>query len=307
MGSRTDLAVGNSSTKSERSFKTPCSTPRRLYNHLVKLSFRHRACADDSVFRHPKMRRSVSSGDLSPTALVDVSDVSPIRRLQKEVEDDEEEKEVSIRAGLVLEQAMAKLQLQEEKEKLKEEAEKAKAKVTQLEVELKEQTEEENSKVERLEAELSTARQELKLKEAEVKDAVRMKEAAERREEEAAGQMSVAASLRGEVVLLQQDNRSLEDHLEASREIREELEGQLEESRRVREELQSKVKEEDAKAVFLHFTQEQLNSQVVSLEEIVKNLKVENQLLNKAIQKLVVCVNEEKDKLAEEREKLEEV
>merc|ERR1719412_1541380 len=74
-----------------------------------------------------------------------------------------------------------------------------------------------------------------------------------------------------------------------------------------REELQSKVKEEDAKAVFLHFTQEQLNSQVVSLEEIVKNLKVENQLLNKAIQKLVVCVNEEKDKLAEEKEKLEEV
>ena len=105
----------------------------------------------------------------------------------------------------------------------------------------------------------------------------------------------------------QQDNRSLEDHLEVSRQIRDELEGQLEQSRKVREELQSKVKEEDAKAVFLHFTQEQLNSQVVSLEEIVKNLKVENQLLNKAIQKLVVCVNEEKDKLAEEKEKLEEV
>ena len=262
-----------------------------------------------SLPRLPKMRRSVSSGDLSPTALAEISDVSPIRRLQNagEVEDDEEEKEVSIRAGLVLEQAMAKLQLQEEKEALKEEAEKAKAKVTQLEVELKEQTEEENAKVERLEAELSTARQELKLKETEVQEAVRVKEAAERREELAAGQMSVAASLRGEVVLLQQDNRSLEDHLEASREIREELEGQLEESRRVREELQSKVKEEDAKAVFLHFTQEQLNSQVGSLEEIVKNLKVENQLLNKAIQKLVVCVNEEKDKLAEEKEKLEEV
>lgn len=39
----------------------------------------------------------------------------------------------------------------------------------------------------------------------------------------------------------------------------------MEESRKVREELQSKVKEEDAKAVFLHFTQEQLNSQVGSL------------------------------------------
>ena len=179
--------------------------------------------------------------------------------------------------------------------------------MTQLEEELKEQAEQENNKIEKLEAELSTARQELKLKESEVQEAVRMKEAAERREELAASEMSVAASLRGELVLLQQDNRSLEDHLEVSREIREELEGQLEESRKVREELQSKVKEEDAKAVFLHFTQEQLNSQVGSLEEIVKNLKVENQLLNKAIQKLVVCVNEEKDKLAEEKEKLEEV
>ena len=263
-----------------------------------------------SLPRLPKMRRSVSSGDLSPTALAEISDVSPIRRLQiagGEVEEDGEENEVSIRAGLVLEQAMAKLQLQEEKEALKEEAGKAKAKVTQLEEELKEQAEQENAKIEKLEAELSTARQELKLKESEVQEAVRMKEAAERREELAASEMSVAASLRGDVVLLQQDNRSLEDHLEVSREIREELEGQLEESRKVREELQSKVKEEDAKAVFLHFTQEQLNSQVGSLEEIVKNLKVENQLLNKAIQKLVVCVNEEKDKVAEEKEKLEEV
>ena len=43
-----------------------------------------------------------------------------------------------------------------------------------------------------------------------------MKEAAERREELAASEMSVAASLRGDVVLLQQDNRSLEDHLEVS-------------------------------------------------------------------------------------------
>ena len=187
-----------------------------------------------SLPRLPKMRRSVSSGDLSPTALAEISDVSPIRRLQiagGEVEEDGEENEVSIRAGLVLEQAMAKLQLQEEKEALKEEAGKAKAKVTQLEEELKEQAEQENAKIEKLEAELSAARQELK------QEAVRMKEAAERREELAASEMSVAASLRGEVVLLQQDNRSLEDHLEVSREIREELEGQFEESRKVREEL----------------------------------------------------------------------
>ena len=259
--------------------------------------------------RPPKLRRSVSSGDLSPTHLADLSGVSPIKTMQnvEDGDDDGEEKEVSIRTGLVLEQAMAKLKLQEEKEKAKEEAEQAKARVSELEDKISQQVEEEKSKVEKLEAELSTARQELLLKEAEVEEAVRMKEAAERREELAASEISVAASLRGEVVLLQQDNRSLEDHLEVSRQIRDELEGQLEQSRKVRDELQSKVKEEDAKAVFLHFTQEQLNSQVVSLEEIVKNLKVENQLLNKAIQKLVVCVNEEKDKLAEEKEKLEEV
>ena len=250
----------------------------------------------------------MSSGDLSPTHLADLSGVSPIKTMQnvEDGDDDGEEKEVSIRTGLVLEQAMAKLKLQE-KEKAKEEAEQAKARVSELEDKFSQQVQEEKSKVEKLEAELSTARQELLLKEAEVEEAVRMKEAAERREELAASEISVAASLRGEVVLLQQDNRSLEDHLEVSRQIRDELEGQLEQSRKVREELQSKVKEEDAKAVFLHFTQEQLNSQVVSLEEIVKNLKVENQLLNKAIQKLVVCVNEEKDKLAEEKEKLEEV
>ena len=39
-------------------------------------------------------------------------------------------------------------------------------------------------------------------------------------------------------------------------------------------------KDLDAKNVFLHFTQEQLNAQVVSLETVVKNLKTENHLLN---------------------------
>jgi hypothetical protein len=40
--------------------------------------------------------------------------------------------------------------------------------------------------------------------------------------------------------------------------------------RLVRKNLEFKFKEEDAKNVFLYFTQEQLNSQVLSLEAVVK-------------------------------------
>ena len=54
------------------------------------------------------------------------------------------------------------------------------------------------------------------------------------------------------------------------------MEEELEEMRRIRKDL-------DAKNVFLHFTQEQLNAQVVSLETVVKNLKTENHLLNKGL------------------------
>ena len=61
------------------------------------------------------------------------------------------------------------------------------------------------------------------------------------------------------------------------------------------EQLQSEVSKESAKAVFLHFTQEQHNCQVTSLEDIFRNLKVENHLLDKAVNKLVICVNQEKD------------
>ena len=162
-------------------------------------------------------------------------------------------------------------------------------------------------RLEEVEAELATAREELRLKIQAMEEVARAREQADRQLEVVLAESRVAACLRGEVSLLQQDNRSLEDHLEASRQIRAELEGKLEESREVGEHLQSEVSQESAKAVFLHFTQEQLNCQVNSLEEIVRNLKVENHLLNKAVNKLVVCVNQEKDRVAEEVEKLEEV
>ena len=53
-------------------------------------------------------------------------------------------------------------------------------------------------------------------------------------------------------------------------------------------------KDLDAKNVFLHFTQEQLNAQVLSLEQVVKNLKTENHLLNKGIKNLVEQIQVEK-------------
>ena len=58
-------------------------------------------------------------------------------------------------------------------------------------------------------------------------------------------------------------------------------------------------KDLDAKNVFLHFTQEQLNAQVVSLENVVKNLKTENHLLNKGIKNIVEQVQNEKKKFDE--------
>ena len=55
-------------------------------------------------------------------------------------------------------------------------------------------------------------------------------------------------------------------------------------------------KDLDAKNVFLHFTQEQLNAQVVSLETVVKNLKTENHLLNKGMKNMVEQIQQEKKK-----------
>ena len=78
-------------------------------------------------------------------------------------------------------------------------------------------------------------------------------------------------TLKNENELLNQDNRTLEEELAVARAEREKVEQELEEMRRIRRDL-------DAKNVFLHFTQEQLNSQVVSLESVVRTLKTENHL-----------------------------
>ena len=77
-----------------------------------------------------------------------------------------------------------------------------------------------------------------------------------------------------------------------SKDERDTIESELEEMRKIRKDL-------DAKNVFLHFTQEQLNAQVVSLESVVKNLKTENHLLNKGIKNLVEQVQVEKKKYDE--------
>lgn len=99
-----------------------------------------------------------------------------------------------------MEQAMSRLAVEEEEGRLR-------SKVEEL-----------GTKVEEVQAELAIAREELVLKGREVEEVKRCKEVAERRleeregeerrrEEEREGQSSLAASLRGEVLLLQQDNR----------------------------------------------------------------------------------------------------
>ena len=62
------------------------------------------------------------------------------------------------------------------------------------------------------------------------------------------------------------------------------------------EEMRKLRKDLDAKNVFLHFTQEQLNAQVLSLETVVRNLKTENHLLNKGMKNTVEQIQQERKK-----------
>lgn len=108
-----------------------------------------------------------------------------------------------------------------------------------------------------------------------------------------------AESLKYEVDLLTQDNCTLEEEIDTLREDRKKFEMELEEMATRRSELEAKCQEEDAKNIFLHFTQEQLNSQVVSLECVMNSLKQENHLLSRGINKLVANLQEEKMKTKE--------
>ena len=118
--------------------------------------------------------------------------------------------------------------------------------------------------------------------------------------------------MKSENELLNQDIQTLEEELTRSKAERDkvglkighlpvlmlktfnfsQIESELEEMRKTRKDL-------DAKNVFLHFTQEQLNAQVLSLEQVVKNLKTENHLLNKGIKNLVEQIQAEKKKFDE--------
>ena len=104
----------------------------------------------------------------------------------------------------------------------------------------------------------------------------------------------MALTLKNENELLNQDNRTLEEELAVARAEREKVEQELEEMRRIRRDL-------DAKNVFLHFTQEQLNSQVVSLESVVRTLKTENHLTNKGLRSQVEQVQAERRRTEELR------
>eukprot|EP00092_Neocalanus_flemingeri_P030806 GFUD01033459.1.p1 GENE.GFUD01033459.1~~GFUD01033459.1.p1 ORF type:complete len:1179 (+),score=455.09 GFUD01033459.1:297-3539(+) len=152
------------------------------------------------------------------------------------------------------------------------------------------------ARVEQLEAELEVTKDELRMRQVDVNEE---KDLMTQQMDTLRFQSDIASTLKSENELLNQDNQTLEEELAVARAEREKVELELVDMRQVRKDLELKFKEEDAKNVFLHFTQEQLNSQVLSLEAVVKNLKTENHLLNKGISNLIVKVQSEKNKFEE--------
>lgn len=259
--------LGNCSMTSEQSevFRTPCSTPR-------------------------KIRRSMSSGNLSTKK-------APKMDLTKELD--------NMRARCErLEAELAEAGRQHPIEQKSQDAEEeAAAGGTSNQSQKAEEEAAENhqdrERLEQLEAELATCREELRLLKQLYEEAGEEKERLAARCDQLEAEGDQALSLRTEVRLLIQDNRTLEEQLEELRLGRSQAEEEVQEVRRLRGELQAKARDEDARSIFLHFTQEQLNSQVVSLEQVVSSLRQENTLLNRGIFKLVAGLQEEKQKLAE--------
>jgi len=240
----------------------------------------------NDIFKTPcstprKMRRSISTGNLS------VALMSPVMKMK---ETDSEEHEMTLE---MLQKKNEELQLQ-----LKDALEKLKASEDSVVVKCNHEDTDASlkSRVEQLEAELEMTKVELRMRQEDVNeendklaeqlDSLRL-------------QSDIASTLKSENELLNQDNQTLEEELAVARAEREKVELELVDMRQVRKDLEFKFKEEDAKNVFLHFTQEQLNSQVLSLEAVVKNLKTENHLLNKGIGNLVMKVQAEKTKFEE--------
>jgi len=255
--SKADLTANSSRNET---FKTPCSTPR-------------------------KIRRSISTGDMSVN-------FSPVQRLgdggtRQDKSDDEvvtigglKKKNDELKTELV--DALDKLRLLEDKIEF---YEKGDGEVDALKM-----------RIEQLEAELEVSKVELRIRQEDV----------DKENDKLAKQLDslklasdIASTLKSENELLNQDNQTLEEELAVAKAEREKVEMELVDMRQIRKELEFKFKEEDAKNVFLHFTQEQLNSQVLSLEAVVKNLKTENHLLNKGIGNLVTKVQAEKQKFYE--------
>jgi len=228
-----------------------------------------------------KMRRSISTGDMSVV-------LSPVRRMRDE--SNMEEAEITVE-GLQKKNEELEKQLREALDKFKASEDSIVVKCNHEDVDSVLKT-----RVEQLEAELEVTKVELRLRQEDVNeendkmaeqlDSLRL-------------QSDIASTLKSENELLNQDNQTLEEELAVARAEREKVELELVDMRQVRKDLEFKFKEEDAKNIFLHFTQEQLNSQVLSLETVVKNLKTENHLLNKGIGNLVLKVQSEKHKFEE--------
>jgi len=154
-------------------------------------------------------------------------------------------------------------------------------------------------KLESVEAELETCKSELSYRTRLVEELEDDKDNLSAKCEGLKEKSDRVESLRDEVDLLNQDNSTLEEELVALRLDRKQAEEELETMRIRRSELEAKSQEDDAKNIFLHFTQEQLNTQVVSLEGVLRSLRQENHLLSQGLKKMVASVQEEKSKNAE--------
>jgi len=229
-----------------------------------------------------KHRRSLSSGNIKkPKSTLDdyikedtvESLKEKNRSLEEQLEEAEKQKELIER----LQDQLKEAELQKESVVV----------ACKHEIPTPQKTEALEKTIEQLEKELNECREELKNKEMASS------------EEKLDPLLDRVETLRFEVELLNQDNATMEEQLIETREERVKMEEELAKMREVRGELEEKFKEEEGRSTFLHFTQEQLNCQVQSLENVVRNLKTENKLLNNAVNKLVGAVQIEKKRLKE--------
>jgi len=238
-------------------------------------SIKSEFCSTPNSKTPRKLRRSFSSANLSSTKPTHIEANAALKSLNAELE---------------AEIAALKLKLSSEQESVLVQCEHENSNIENLNL---------REKLESVEAELEVCKSELRYRTAMCEDIQDDRDKLLNQCDQLAEKGDRVESLKNEVELLTQDNDTLEEEICSLRERRHLAEEELEDVRAKRVELEAKCQEEDAKNIFLHFTQEQLNSQVVSLECVVNSVKQENHLLSRALKKMVSLIREEKNRIIE--------